>query len=494
MQTHSKYKFINWLRRRNQQRKRTLLLTGLILTLLFLAKMSVAQERPQDRSLSAEQIMTIVKKFHPIARIAGINIEKAKADITIARGQFDPQLYSSNAQKTFDGTDYYNYNRPELNIPTWFGVNITTGLEYLSGSRTDPEQTTGKTSYFGISVPLAKNLLMDKRRAALQTAKIYRDASLVEQRAVLNDLLLEAMLVYWDWVNQYQQYQILSQAVSVNEQRLGLVRLAYRQGDRPAIDTTEAMTQLQQFQLMQTQAWLEFRNEGILLSAYLWNDKGEPVDLPEGILPADSPLQQDPGSMTLPELNQLIETARKNHPEILGYGFKLDALEIEKKLKFQELLPTVNFRYNQLGKGYDVLKTATGPLFENNYQYGLTLGLPLRLSQGRGEYRKAKLKLEETRIEQSRKTVLVETKIRNLFNELGTLRDQSRIQSNALENFLTLQRAEETRFRIGESSLFLVNARENKALEARQKLVDLKVKFMKSMVYLNWSTGQLAEL
>lgn len=198
--------------------------------------------------------------------------------------------------------------------------------------------------------------------------------------------------------------------------------------------------------------------------------------------------------MTLPELNQLIETARKNHPEILGYGFKLDALEIEKKLKFQELLPTVNFRYNQLGKGYDVLKTATGPLFENNYQYGLTLGLPLRLSQGRGEYRKAKLKLEETRIEQSRKTVLVETKIRNLFNELGTLRDQSRIQSNALENFLTLQRAEETRFRIGESSLFLVNARENKALEARQKLVDLKVKFMKSMVYLNWSTGQLAEL
>ena len=85
MQTHSKYKFINWLRRRNQQRKRTLLLTGLILTLLFLAKMSVAQERPQDRSLSAEQIMAIVKKFHPIASIAGINIEKAKADITIAR-------------------------------------------------------------------------------------------------------------------------------------------------------------------------------------------------------------------------------------------------------------------------------------------------------------------------------------------------------------------------------------------------------------------------
>jgi len=493
MQTHSKYKIVNWLRQRNRQRKRTMLLTGLMLLLLFFAKYAVAQDSMQSNTLSAQQVMAIVKQYHPVARIAGINIDKAKADITIARGQFDPQLYSSNAQKTFDGTDYYNYNRPELNIPTWFGVNISAGLEYLSGSRTDPQETAGKTSYFGISVPLAKNLLMDKRRAALQTAKIYRNASQVERRAMLNNLLLEALLVYWDWVNQYQLYQILSQAVNVNEKRIELVRIANRQGDRPAIDTTEALTQLQQFQLMQSQAWMEFRNEGILLSAYLWNSNDTPVDLPVGILPADTLMNQDLGNIPLPELTQLLETARKNHSEILGYGFKLGALENEKKLKFQELLLTVNFRYNQLGKGYDVLKTATGPLFENNYQYGFTIGLPLRLSQGRGEYKKATLKIAETRLEQNQKTVLVETKIKSIFNELTTLLDQTRIQAKALQNYLTLQRGEETRLNIGESSLFLVNARENKTLEAQQKLAELKVKFMKNIVYINWSAGRLAD-
>jgi len=68
------------------------------------------------------------------------------------------------------------------------------------------------------------------------------------------------------------------------------------------------------------------------------------------------------------------------------YSFKINALEVDKKLKFQELLPTVNFRYNQLGKGNDILKTATtGPLFQNNFQYGLSMSIPLRLSQGRGE-------------------------------------------------------------------------------------------------------------
>lgn len=95
----------------------------------------------------------------------------------------------------------------------------------------------------------------------------------------------------------------------------------------------------------------------------------------------------------IPDLNNLLTVARINHPELLLYNYKLYVLGIEKKLKFQELLPAVNFKYNQLGKGYNVLKSATGPLFENNFQYGLSLGIPLRLSQGRGEYRKAKLKL-----------------------------------------------------------------------------------------------------
>ncbi|HRG25916.1 MAG TPA: hypothetical protein PLL23_16065, partial [Chitinophagaceae bacterium] len=100
MQTHSKYKIIHWLRQRNQQRKKTILLTGLMLILLFLAKLSMAQDSLQLQTLSASQVMSIVKRYHPVARIADINIDMAKADITIARGQFDPQLYSSNAQKT----------------------------------------------------------------------------------------------------------------------------------------------------------------------------------------------------------------------------------------------------------------------------------------------------------------------------------------------------------------------------------------------------------
>ncbi|MBL7725453.1 MAG: TolC family protein [Chitinophagaceae bacterium] len=444
-----------------------------------------------EKKLSPQQVMEIVKQFHPVAKQADIFIEKAKVDVTIAKGLFDPVLKNELAQKTFDGTDYYLYNRPELSIPTWFGVEVNTGLEKLSGSRTSPEETVGETSYFGISIPLAKNLLMDKRRAALQSAKIYRTASEAEKRNMLNDLLLNAMKSYWNWAQQYQVYKILSDAVTVNEKRVQFVRTAFQLGDRPAIDTTEALTQLQNFELLQSQAWLDFQNARLDLSVYLWTADTKPFDLPETIRP-DADLQTiNLNAATIPDLNSLLSSARINHPELVLYNYKLDVLGIDKKLKFQELLPVVNFKYNQLGKGYDVLKTATGPLFENNFQYGLTLGIPLRLSQGRGEYRKAKLKITETRLQQSQKQLQIENKVKSYYNELVTLKSQIVLQEKAYKNYYALQRGEEIRFQAGESSLFLINVRENKTLEALQKLQELKAKFFKTENLLQWAAGNL---
>lgn len=460
---------------------------------LFTALIILIPAKAQDslKKLSAQQVMEIVKQFHPVVRQADIFIEKAKAAVTIAKGMFDPVLQNETAQKTFDGNNYYYYNRPELSIPTWFGVEVFAGLEYLSGNRTDPVETKGETSYFGISVPLAKNLLMDKRRAALQTAKIFREASATEKKYILNNLLLDAMKSYWNWVQQYQVYKILTDAVSVNEKRVELIKTAFRLGERPAIDTTEALTQLQNIELLKSQAFLDFQNTGLELSVYLWTADTQPYNLPASIIPGDDLQFLNIAAASIPELNSLLDVARQNHPELIIYNYKLNVLGVEKKLKLQELLPTVNFRYNQLGKGYDVLKTVTGPLFENNFQYGLSLGIPLRLSQGRGGYRKAKLNITETQLQLSQKKLQVEIKVKSYFNELLTLKNQLALQEKAYKNYLALLRGEEIRFQAGESSLFLINVRENKALEALQKLQELKAKYFKTETALQWAAGLL---
>lgn len=451
----------------------------------------LGQTSTAQKILTAEELRSIVRQYHPVAKQATIGVDMAKADITVARGGFDPQLSVNSSRKTFDGIDYYSHTSPELKIPTWYGIEVLAGTEYLRGSRTDPQETLGRTGFVGVSVPLLKNLLMDKRRAALQQAKIFSQLSEAARQTALNDLQYDALAAYWKWAQYHQVYNVLQEVVSANEKRLGLVKNAWRLGDRPAIDTTEALTQLQQFEYLRNEAWLDFQNAGVELSAFLWQADNQPYLLPTDVRP-DSNWQQTPMLASLIESEQvLIDLANANHPDLKQYNFKLAALEVEKKLKFQELLPVLNLKYNQLGKGYDLAKTTVQPLFDNNFQFGVSFAVPLRLSQGRGEYRKAKLKILDTEYGLQNKRLLVQNKIKTYRNEALTLLQQIQLQQNALLNYQTLQRGEETRFFNGESSLFLVNSRETKKLEAQQKLIEVKAKFLKALASLQWATGVL---
>ena len=439
-----------------------------------------------------DEFINIVKQFHPVIKQANISVEKAQAEITTARGAFDPSVYLSTEQKTFDGKNYYSYVNPELKIPTWYGIEVMAGLENNGGQFLNSEISAGQSSYLGLSVPLAKNLVMDKRRAVLQQAKIFKEQSIAEQRNTVNDLLYDAYAAYWNWVKEYQVYAIIANAVSVNEARLKLVQIGYRQGDRPAIDTTEALAQLQSFQFMQSESSVRLQNAAVEVSNFLWLPNNSFYQLNNEVLPEKKWDEQNITGLQLRVLDELLYQAKLSHPKLKLYNFTLQSLEVERKLKLQSLLPTINVKANLLNKGYDVFNGIgkTG-FYENNNKFGIDIGLPLRLSEGRGGYKIARLKIKETNLELNLQQQAIENKIRLYYNEMTGLLQQVKIYEAAYKNYQTLFRGEETRFRAGESSLFLLNSRENKQLEALQKLVELKTKFYKTRQAVLWAAGQL---
>ncbi|NOT92021.1 TolC family protein [Ferruginibacter sp.] len=440
--------------------------------------------------LSLKSFLQIVKQFHPAAKQAAIQVDKATASLTIAKGSFDPLLGTDGSNKTFDGINYYQTNTTQLTIPTWYGIEINTGMEYLAGNRTNPTATSGKTSFAGISIPLAKNLLMDKRRAVLQQAKVMIQASEQEKRALLNDLIMDAADAYWQWVQTYLVYTTYNNVIDLNKKRVGLISTAYRLGERPAIDTTEAIAQLQNFEYQQNEALLAWQNATLQLNSFLWKQNNEAYELPEVVLP-DKKTEQLYDAVIFPELEKIIADTKTTHPELNIYRYKLNALTIERKLKFQELLPKADLKYNQLGKGYNIASTAAKTLFDNNYRFGVNFSIPLRLSQGRGEYKMAKLKITETQLQQSQKEIAVINKVRNYYNQLVNYKTQVHLLQKTYNNYLQLQRGEETKFFNGESSLFLVNSRENKTLETLLKLTEAAVKFNKAAISLQWAAGRL---
>lgn len=454
----------------------------------FTACGAAGQQPPAGKTLFAASYINMVKTYHPVLKQAAIGVQQADAYLLAARGGFDPLLYLNSEQKTFDGKNYFQHTNPELKIPTWYGIEVKAGLENNGGQFLNSEFTSGRTSYAGISVPLAKNLLMDKRRAALQQAKIIQQQSRAEQRLAVNDLLYEAWAAYFEWQKNYLVYRVINNAVKVNEQRFELVKRTWQLGDRPAIDTVEALSQLLSFRTQQNDAWLQWQNSGVELANYLWSENGNQVLLTGDVIP-DTLVQID--NITPPILDDLLTAARTSHPKLQQIGFKLNWLEVERKLKFQNLLPALNLQYNLLNRGYNVTKDLSTQLLENNFKFGVTFGMPLRLSQGRGEYRAAKLKIQETGLERDIVLRAIETKVQQYYNELLNYRNQAGVTGGLLNTYRRLLQAEETRFRLGESSLFLINSRENKVLEGAQKLAELQVKFNKGIVAAVWASGQL---
>lgn len=460
----------------------------LVLALLLLgSKLSFSQSE-KALLFTPEAFIEQIKMYHPIAKQANIQVEIAKAELLSARGAFDPFINMEASRKTFDGKNYYNYSNPELKIPTAIGIELKTGIENNGGSFLNSELTSGKTSYLGIEIPIGKGLMMDKRRAVLQQAKIFNTQSEQERLVALNELLFNAYTAYWQWAGTFQLYSVYSKFVDIGNNRLRLVRIGFNNGDRSANDTIEAYTQVQNYQLQQSEALLKLNNTEIELSNFLWKANDTPYPIPRQYVPDTI---QFAVNIVQQELDELVYLSDKQNPLIKSFQLKLNGLEVERKLKFQNLLPSLNLNANLLNRDYNVLKSADAMLLQNNYKWGIQFKLPLFLREGRGEYRKILLKIKETDLEFARKRWQIENKIRNYYNENVLLQQQLQTTLSIYNNYYSLLRNEELKFNQGESSLFLINNRETKVLELLQKQIELRIKYFKSGYAIKWAAGLL---
>ena len=105
-----------------------------------------------------------------------------------------------------------------------------------------------------------------------------------------------------------------------------------------------------------------------------------------------------------------------------------------------------------------------------------------------------KLKKQDTQLANQQKLLELQNKLRNYFNEQVMLKKQIDIYADAVKNYFALLQGEKKKFTTGESSLFLVNTRETKFIEAQLKLAELKTKYNTASMGLIWAAGILHTL
>lgn len=452
-----------------------------LLAFLLFSSLNFAQD---SLKISAAEFINVVKNYHPLALKYQLQNRLAEQEITRARGGFDPVLAGKLGEKNIDGTKYYEQKNVEIGIPTWYGIDIHGSYNHLDGQKLNNSDTKGGLYQFGVTVPLAKNLLYDKRRAMLDQAKFGLKMTEAEQAVLTNELLLEAENTYWEWVQNYEIYKLKSEIVDINKDRLELTRKTFEFGEKPAIDTVEALSQLQSFELQQRDAFLNFVKSTQQLQLYLWKDNQQFYELSAMIYPSDNLSEHLAYSDFEFLINDVDSRQLNSHQSILYYNQKQNILESERRLKWQSFLPKLDFTYNFFNK--ENYSTDFLPLFDNNFQYGLKLEIPIFQREARANYQMAKIKLNQNQLDTNIKIRELDVKIETYKNEIQNYHTQIDLSRNNLQNYRKLLYAEETRYSNGESSLFLINSRENKVIEAQEKFISIRTKFLKSFNKLKW--------
>ncbi|MFC4263837.1 TolC family protein [Ferruginibacter yonginensis] len=453
-----------------------ILFLNIVLSLVCIAEVKAQQA---TNILTLADFIQQTKNNHPLAKIANIQVDKANANILMAKGAFDPTIQYEADRKTFNDKNYFYYNDASLKIPLPIG-DIKTGIENNGGQFITTEVTKGQSSYAGIEIPLAKGLFIDSRRATLQQAKIALGYDNAQKQILINNLLLDAYEAYYQWAAAYELFTIFNNYAINSNNRLQLVKSQFINGDKPLMDTIEAYAQYQSFIIQKNDAFIKLKSAQYQINNFLWSPQQTPINLLENVVPDSLQLN----------LN-INPNSTNNNPVIQQYFFKLDGLNVEKKLKFQSLLPTVNLKSNLLNNQYNVLKNVNNNFIQNNYKWAIDIKIPLRFREGRGAYKMAKLKITETQLALQQKQQEINNKIADYTNQIITYQTQWTATNSIINNYSQLLRNELLKFNNGESSLFLVNTRENKLLESIQKSIELKFKAQKANITLQWVAGTI---
>ena len=87
----------------------------------------------------------------------------------------------------------------------------------------------------------------------------------------------------------------------------------------------------------------------------------------------------------------------------------------------------------------------------------------------------------------------IQNKVREMYNHLTITNNQITVSTSTVRNYLGLLQGERQKFNAGESSVFLINSRENNYINSRLKLIDFMTKYKIYDSGIYWSLGILHE-
>lgn len=453
----------------------------LTLFLLVFSIFGFSQSESLPNVLRFDEYLGYVKKFHPIVKQAELVIDESQAELMKSRGAFDPKIDVDYDRKRLNGSEYWDQLNGTFKVPTWFGIELKASFEENTGDFLNTEDfiQDGGLYSAGVLVPIARGLLINDRMASLKQARLFREQAKADRDIFVNTILFEASVVYFKWLEAYNELKLFENfLINAQLRYRGIVR-GVELGENAQIDATEARIALDDRRLRLEQARIQMMNASLELATFLWLDNNIPVELQPNVVPD---VDSEPIVDVTFNINQLRDEEMEIdlHPKLQSLELKVQSLEVEKRLKANMLLPRIDLEYNFLTGSPDIARSFNSA----DYKGGLNVSLPLFLRKERGDLKLAKIKLQDTEFEVDATRVNLLNKINALKQELDSYVLQNEIMRQMVSDSELMLVAEERKFQLGESSLFLVNSRESKLIDSQLKAISIQNKFFNTKAKL----------
>ncbi|UTW62944.1 TolC family protein [bacterium SCSIO 12741] len=166
---------------------------------------------------------------------------------------------------------------------------------------------------------------------------------------------------------------------------------------------------------------------------------------------------------------------------------RIDQMEVEQKLKKEQLKPDLRLKYNPIAEASSAGIAETYSLA--NYTWGVSFSMPVFLRKERGDVQLMQLKIQEAELKLSNQNAQLNYAVNASFNEWNTTRLQAEIYGQNVEDYRALLEGEKRLFNSGESSLFMVNAREVGYIGAQIKWIEVLGKGRKAALKTAFALG-----
>jgi len=317
----------------------------------------------------------------------------------------------------------------------------------------------------GISLDASEGLWINRRMATLKKAAIIINQTQAERNLLINELVTEASLAYFNWLLAYDNYQVNVQFRNNAAKRYEGVRQRALSGDIAMIDTVESFTNVQQRILSLSESEVNLVKTRLEASNYLWGEDNIPLEISENSIPISVSYLEIDAFLGI-ENGGLDNFYLATHPKLNILEAKVGTLKIDRSLKRASLFPDITANFNVLQSNLDQIT----PLNTEQYKAGVKVQLPLFLRKERGDLKITALKLSDAQLDFNFESVRIQNKVSQSVQAQRALVEQLDLSTGLVTNYNKLLIGEQQKFNAGESSLFVVISREQKLIESKIKL------------------------